>query len=196
MSGVAAVILAAGLSRRMGRPKMTLPWGDSTIIAQVAGVLQQAGLERIVAVTGGAREAVEAALAGLPVQTVFNPHYEQDQMVYSLQVGLAALPLDTPAALVALGDQPHIQVEVARQVLRQYEATGSLLVIPSYQMRRGHPWLIDRRLWPDVLALRPPQTLREVIQAHVDDIAYLEVDTDSILRDLDTPADYQRDRPA
>lgn len=196
MSAVGAVILAAGLSRRMGSPKMTLPWGDTTVIGQVGRVLCQVGLEQIVAVTGGAQEAVEAALAGLGVQTVFNPRYEQDQMIYSIQVGLAALAPDTHAALVALGDQPHIQVEVARRVVQLYEQTGAALVIPSYQMRRGHPWIIDRRLWPEALALRPPQTLRQVIDAHAGEIRYLEVDTESILRDLDTPEDYQRDRPA
>ena len=71
---VAAVVLAAGQSRRMGRPKLVLPWGDTTVIGRVVQALLEAGLNEIVVVTGGARRQVEAALAGLPVRPVFNPH--------------------------------------------------------------------------------------------------------------------------
>lgn len=192
---IGAVILAAGQSQRMGRPKMTLPWGDTTVIGQVVHTLTTAGVEEIVAVTGGARQQVEQALADMGVRTTFNPRFAQDEMAFSLQVGLEALPEQVAAALVVLGDQPQMECEVVQAVIDAYHKTRALLVVPSYQMRRGHPWILARPLWKAVLALHPPQTLREVINAYARQITYLNVERDSILRDLDTAADYERDRP-
>ncbi len=191
---IAAVILAAGLSRRMGTPKMVLPWGKTTVIGQVVYVLAEAGIGEIVVVTGGAHQQVEAVLHGLPARTVFNPRYSEDPMAYSLQAGLASL-VAADAALVALGDQPQIESHIVRSLVQVYRERRSVLVVPSYQMRRGHPWLIDRSLWPEILALRPPRVLRDVLSEHGDQIEYLNVSSDSILRDLDTPEDYFRQRP-
>lgn len=192
---VAAVVLAAGLSRRMGAPKMVLPWGNTTVIAQVTRVLRAAGAGRVIVVTGGAREQVEAALRGEPVHCVFNPDFESGDMARSLQVGLTALPESFRAALVALGDQPQIEAWVARRVLETYLDTRAPLVAPSYAMHRGHPWLIDRRLWPEVQALGAGQMLRDVFGRHRQEIHYIPVDTPSVLQDLDTPEDYRRLRP-
>ena len=147
MLQVAAVVLAAGRSQRMGQPKMVLPWGDTTVIGQVVRTLSLAQLREIVVVTGGARQEVEAALKEFPARTVYNPRYAEDQMALSLQVGLASLSPGMDAALIALGDQPQIQLEVVQQVLRGYQESRALLVFPSYQMRRGHPWIIARQLW-------------------------------------------------
>jgi molybdenum cofactor cytidylyltransferase len=69
------------------------------------------------------------------------------------------------------------------------------LIVPSYQKHRGHPWLIDCSLWGEVLALKPPENLRDFLRAKTEQIHYLEVDSPSILQDLDTPEDYQRFRP-
>jgi molybdenum cofactor cytidylyltransferase len=113
-------------------------------------------------------------------------------MLSSLQVGLSALPEDCEAALVALGDQPQIQPQVVVGLLERYRSSRSELVVPSYRMRRGHPWIVGRSLWSDIQALSPPQTLRDLLQDKAGQIDYLEVDTGSILADLDTPDDYQR----
>jgi molybdenum cofactor cytidylyltransferase len=203
---IAAVVLAAGLSQRMGQPKMILPWGDTTVIGQVVGVLRLARLEEIVVVTGGARQAVESALNGRPVRTAYNPRHAEDQMILSLQAGLANLSPGTEAALIALGDQPQIQLEVVLQVLEGYRESRAQLVFPSFRMRRGHPWIIARPLWEVIQKtasaeaesprLKTVQGLREILQAYADQIHYVEIANDSILRDLDTPTDYLRERPA
>jgi molybdenum cofactor cytidylyltransferase len=193
---VGAVILAAGKSKRMGKPKLNLPWGDTTVIGQVVRVLAQAGLGQIVVVTGGAHAEVEAALSGLTARVTPNPDYDEGEMTSSLQVGLSALDGETEAALVALGDQPQIQLVVVESVLAEYDRTQAPLVVPSFQMRRGHPWIIARSFWPLVSQLRPPVTLRDLLASYQDRIAYVTVDTDTIIQDLDTPDDYQRYRPA
>jgi molybdenum cofactor cytidylyltransferase len=193
---ISAVVLAAGQSKRMGRPKMTLPWGETTVIGQVVSILVQSGLEQIVVVTGGASQEVEAALSGLPVTLVRNPRYSEEEMTCSLQVGLLNLePTRVEAALIALGDQPQLKAGVVRAVLDEYRISRAPLVAPSYQMRRGHPWILDRSLWPAVLALRPGETIRKLMQTFPEKIHYVLVDTPSILQDLDTPEDYMAYRP-
>jgi molybdenum cofactor cytidylyltransferase len=192
---IAAVVLAAGLSRRMGQPKMVLPWGNTTVIGRVVQTLIDAGLSQILVVTGGARNRVEDALRDLPVRTVNNPRYEQDHMAFSLQVGLSNLPKEVDAALIVLGDQPQVETCVVKTILETYTEAPAPLIVPSYRMRRGHPWLIERSLWKAVWALKPPQTLRDFMNAHAGQIRYLEFETASVLSDLDTPSDYERQRP-
>lgn len=189
---ISAVVLAAGRSRRMGQPKMALSWGDTTVIGRVVQVLSIAGVDDILVVTGGGSETVNAALHGSAARLVHNPDYAEGEMLSSLQVGLASLPEDCEAALVVLGDQPQIQSQVVVGLLERYRSSRSVLVVPSYRMRRGHPWVVKRFLWPDIQALKPPQTLRDLLQDKAGQIDYLTVDTDSILADLDTPDDYQR----
>jgi molybdenum cofactor cytidylyltransferase len=193
---IAGIVLAAGLSRRMGRPKLSLPWRDTTVIGQVVAVLAAAGINDILVVTGGARQEIETALSATPARLVFNPRFEASEMVDSLQVGLAQLLPSVEATLVALGDQPQIQLPVVQAVLQSYAEKPAGLIVPSYQMKRGHPWLVARPLWTELSQLCPPETLRDFLGRHAADIRYLPVSTDTILRDLDTPADYARENPA
>lgn len=195
MAGIAAVVLAAGRSQRMGEAKLVMPWGDMTVIGRVVSVLAKAGVSEIAVVTGGNREAVEAALIGLPARCVYNPRYADDFMLLSLQTGVRALSDETAAFLVALGDQPQIDEWVVRRVVGDFVQCEASLVVPSFQRKRGHPWLVARPLWADLLHRTPPETMRSFLNAHADQIRYIEVETDSVLRDLDTPEDYQRERP-
>jgi len=170
---------------------MVLPWKNTTVIGQVVDVLAQAGINEIVVVTGGAHEQVEAALEGLQVKLIFNPRYAEDEMAYSLQAGLSVLSDKVEATLVALGDQPQIECTVVQAILAAYQQSMAALIVPSYKMRRGHPWLIVRSLWPEVLNLPTGRTLRDVLNDQAEKINYLQVDTPSILQDLDTPEDYR-----
>ena len=190
LPAIAAVVLAAGHSRRMGSPKMVLPWGDTTVIGQVISVLSRTKIREIVVVTGGAQTEVECALQGLPVRLVYNPQHAKGEMLSSFQVGLAALS-DAPAAiLLVLGDQPQIQEGVINELIQVYADTGALLVLPSYRMRRGHPWLMDSTLIASVLALQEPATLRDFLNEWSSTIRYIMVETPTVLQDLDTPGDY------
>ena len=193
---IGAVVLAAGLSRRMGRPKMVLPWGAGTVIGRVVAVLDAAGVDEIVVVTGGARQQVEAALRDSPARAAFNPDFANGEMSRTLQVGLAALGPDVDAALVTLGDQPQIETAVVRAVLAAWRREGERLVVPSYRMRRGHPWLVARPLWDALLAIAPPETLRDFLNRHLAETVFVTVETPSVLHDLDTPEDYRRFRPS
>jgi molybdenum cofactor cytidylyltransferase len=196
---IAAVVLAAGLARRMGKPKMLLPWGKSTVLGQVISTLGQALADaqtspfEIVVVTGGWRDAVEAEVLqlaqSLPVRVIFNPLFEAGEMMSSMRVGLAGLGPETEFALIGLGDQPQLSLDSARRVVSVCKNPQTRLALPSFEMRRGHPWLVRRDLWP---ALFGSETGRVFLRAHQDDILYVEAD-ESVLKDLDTPDDYERD---
>ena len=196
MGEVAAVVLAGGESRRMGVPKMTLPWGERTVVSQVVSVVRAAGVGEIIVVTGGLAASVRDALAGEAVTLVHNAQYKDGEMLSSVRCGLsAAVHGQAEAALIVLGDQPQIQVDVVRHLLRRWQETDAEIVMPSYQMRRGHPWLLTRSLWQEVLSLKAGETLRDFLNVHQGDIVYQVVENDSILQDLDTPESYERQRP-
>ncbi len=189
-----AVVLAAGQSRRMGRPKLLLPWGRTTVIGRVVEVLHLAGDPiEIVVVAGKLEKEIRAALPGEKV--VLNPDYELGEMLSSLRVGLASLGAEIDAALAVLGDQPQIEVEVVERVITAYRASRARLVAPSYQMQRGHPWLVQRSLWPQVAGLSAQETLRDFLSRFSAEINHVEIDSPSVLKDLDTPEDYQAEKP-
>ena len=197
---ISAVVLAAGLSTRMGRPKLLLPWGSTTggfttVIGQVVATLVQAGLDEVVVVTGAMRAEVEAEVqkqGWVIVRTVFNPLHAQEDMLVSLKTGLAVLDQAVNAMLVVLGDQPQMEVGVVRSLLGAYRTKGHSLIVPSFQMHRGHPWLVARALWPALLSAPKNATMRDFLIAYPQQITYLPVTTSSILSDLDTPEDYAR----
>jgi molybdenum cofactor cytidylyltransferase len=176
----------------MGRPKMPLAWGETTVLGRVILAFQAAGLEDVLVVTGGDRAAVEAIAEAHKARTAFNPEFADEEMLSSLQVGLRWVKDETAAVLIALGDQPQIQEETILQIVREYERTSASLIVPSYNMRRGHPWLVARELWDSILAMRSPQTPRDFLNQQADAIHYVDVDTPTILQDLDTPEDYTR----
>jgi molybdenum cofactor cytidylyltransferase len=191
---IAAIVLAAGKSERMGRPKMDLPWGETTVIGQVVKTLAGSGIDEIIVVTGGARDDVEAALKrlppGLPIRTEYNPNFEDGSMMQSLERGLGAVHDHHEAVLITLGDQPQIEVAVVRAILAEFKSTYAQLIVPSYNKHRGHPWLMGRSLLQALLNFGETKTLRDFLNTYEDQIHYILVDTPSILQDLDTPADY------
>ncbi len=195
-SQLSTIILAAGLSTRMNQPKLVLPWGDHTILGTVITSFQKAEMGEIVVVTGGYREVVEKEAAKYHVETVFNKDFENGEMADSLKTGLSFLMTkDTQAVFVALADQPGISSYDIEQMAKLYESQKPKMIIPSYEMRRGHPWLIDRNLWESVMQLHHPLTMRDFIEANKNEIVYYLVKQSNILDDLDTPEDYERLRP-
>lgn len=192
---ISAIILAAGESKRMGQPKMLLPWGDRTVIEHVVTTFLKAGVEDIVVVTGGAREQVEKALEQYPVRKIHNPNYPTGEMLSSIQCGIREMHEGTQAVLIGLGDQPQVQEQSVRAICDTYKATASTLIVPSFQRKRGHPWLVTRLLWNELLTLKPHQTPRDFLNNYADRIWYVNLDTPTILADMDTPEDYEQSRP-
>ncbi len=187
---IGAIILAAGQSRRMGRNKLLLPYGASTVLETVVTeVTACPAVIDTVVVTGHEPDRITALLAPYPVRCVFNPAYARTEMLTSLQVGLRALSAEVQAALIVPGDHPQLRRDIIQQVIDAHQADA--LVIPSYEMKRGHPILLDRVWWTELLALPETTTLRDFIRAHEEHIRSVMVETDSVLRDIDTPEEYR-----
>ena len=186
---IGAVILAAGQSIRMGRNKMLLPYGASTILETiVTEVTACPSIAAVIVVTGYESNQITTLLESYPVQCIFNPAYARGEMLVSLQVGLRVLAPEVQAALIVPGDLPRLRRDLIQRVIDAYQPGA--LMIPSYQMKRGHPVLIDRVWWRELLALPGTGTLRDFVRAHEQYIQYVEVETDSVLTDVDTPDEY------
>lgn len=194
---VAVIVLAAGMSRRMGVTKVLLPWeNNKTILDRILTVAVEGmspGSFGYV-VTGHDASAVIDIAASYRFRTVHNPDYAAGDMLSSLKAGLRALPRGVCAALIMLGDQPLIDEQIVRDIVDAYQAGKGWIIAPSYQMRRGHPILIDRAYWDEILALPPDGAPRDVINRHADAIHYIIVEDDSILFDVDTPEQYREAR--
>ncbi len=192
---IGAVVLAGGMSRRMGQPKVLLPWsGRRTIIEHIIEQLSLARVPQITVVTGHRAGEVRQVVSRVGADVVHNEQYTTGEMLSSLKAGLRAMPAHISAALVVLGDQPRIQPKIVVQVMMAYAEGAGDIIAPSYHMRRGHPILIDRRYWPEILDLPDTGSPRDVIDRHKERIAYVNVETDSVLRDVDTPEDYRQER--
>ncbi|MDD2920950.1 MAG: nucleotidyltransferase family protein [Anaerolineales bacterium] len=191
---ITSIVLAAGESKRMGEPKMLMDWGKGSVLQTVISTLQASGVSDILVVTGGARQQVES-LVGKTVQTIFNKDYANGKMLTSIQIGLEAKKREAGAALICLGDQPQMEERNARKIIEAWHQHRARIIAPSYQKRRGHPWLIARELWDEILNMNEDETMRDFLNKHKADIFYVEVDTPSILQDLDTPEDYAKFKP-
>ena len=189
---VGAVILAAGASTRMGEQKLLMPWGEETMIRHVTRQIIDADLSEIIVVAGEWYTPIKEQVGDLPVQVVYNPDYEHGEMIASLQIGLRALWPTADAAMVVLGDQPQISHDIVKQILASYYSGDGPIIAPTFDGRRGHPVLMDRALWDELMALPPDGAPRDVIDKHEAETVFLPVETDSVVQDIDTPDDYQR----
>jgi molybdenum cofactor cytidylyltransferase len=192
---ISAIVLAAGKSSRMGVSKMTLPWGNSSVIGKVISTIQEAGLSSIQVVTGSNNMEVEDVLKGFPIEFIFNPNFSNGDMISSVQEGIRSLRRKSEAALIVLGDQPQIETQTITEIIECYYSTRGEIIVPSYQMHRGHPWLLEKSLWDEVLALETTITLHDYLNRHKDKIKYIIVNTPSIIQDLDTMDDYKTFSP-
>lgn len=192
---IGAVILAAGQSRRMGDVKYLLPWGKLTVIEHIVDVVRQAGVKDIVVVTGKYHDVLVPVCMALGVKVEFNKGYAEGGMLQSFQIGLKSLGEQNTAALLVLGDQPQVQPETIIKITSVPCTIEQGIVVPSYRNRRGHPWMVCRRLWERIFRMPQNSTLRDFLRRYSSEISHVEVDTDTILQDIDTPDDYRRYKP-
>ncbi len=199
----AAIVPAAGASRRMGRPKLLLPYGGGTVLGAVAAALRTAGAAPIVVVAAAADAELRAWCAGEGpaaadgLRLALNPAPERG-MLSSIMAGLTALggaaelaPGGAPL-LVCPGDLPALRPDTVAQLLRRRHAAGAGLAVPTYRGRRGHPLAIAAELISEIGGLDPSRGLRQLLDLHPGELLEIEVDDPGCVADLDTPADYRR----
>lgn len=143
-------------------------------------------------VLGHRREEIEANLEGTGAEVVFNPRY-QEGMLASVQAGIAAAPEETEWFLIALGDQPSLRASTVERLLEAAAEREARIVVPSYGGRRGHPLLIHADYRGEIAALEPGVGLRQLIQRHPEAVRHVVIPDESVLSDMDTPEEYQRE---
>jgi 4-nitrophenyl phosphatase len=189
---IAAVILAAGGSTRFGRPKQLLEWHGRPLIAHVADIVWTAGLSPVLVVVGADADAIMPHLVNRPVQILRNYRWREG-LSSSLNIGVAALPPETEAAIFLPIDQPLITPRLLQRYCEHWRSTGAGIVIPqSAEGRRGTPVLFARRFFSELAQLSGDVGGRALFEQHVQSIAHLPVADAGILIDADTPEVYQR----
>jgi len=193
-SRVGAIVLAAGKSTRMGEPKQLLRLGERTVLGQTLENIRDAGVDEVVLVLGSSAETIRqhspaSTFEGLKV--VVNRDYGQG-MASSLRAGLSAAGSQIDAALIVLADQPFVRPETFGQIVDRYRRSEAQIVIPTYKGFRGNPVLLDRSVFPDVMALGGDIGCRAIFGSHVEGIVKVEVEDVGILLDIDSKDDYER----
>jgi molybdenum cofactor cytidylyltransferase len=190
---IAAVVLSAGESSRMGEPKALLRIDGETFIERIVAALKQSGLERIIVVLGFNADELRQKIAHLPVEIVVNPNYKQGQLS-SLQAAIRHLESDSSCdgMLVHLVDHPYIDPQLVAVMLRRFNETKKVIVVPRHQGKRGHPVLLARALFGELLNAPMAEGAKAVVNAHRDET--LEIDTEDvgITLDIDTPELYRQ----
>jgi molybdenum cofactor cytidylyltransferase len=188
---VAAIVLAAGRSSRMGDFKPLLPFGGQTLIAHMTGILREAGVARIHVVTGFNAAALRSELARLGVTTAHNADFNKG-MLSSVQTGVASLPEKTEALLLAPVDLPLLRASTIARLLRASTSADKLILYPTFRGERGHPPLIRRSLFAEILGFAGNGGLQALLAEHEDAAADVSVFDRGCLSDMDCPEDYRR----
>ncbi len=187
---VAAIVLAAGESRRFGQPKQLLPVGDKTMIQHVVDIVLDSPVEQVIVVLGCRAMEIGTSIADRPVQVVVNQEWKSG-LSSSVRAGLAAVKPEVDAALFVLADQPGVTTEVIAKIIERYQETRAPIVVPTHRGQRGNPVLFDRSLFAELMRVKGDQGGRQVIAEHEDELEEVEVQTEAIFADIDTADDYQ-----
>jgi molybdenum cofactor cytidylyltransferase len=189
---VAAVVLAAGRSTRMGGPNKLLAEVNGKPLVRIA--VEQALASRaspVVVVTGHQRAETEAAIAGLDVKLVHNPDFAQG-LATSLKAGIAAVPAGNDGAVICLADMPGVNAALIDKLIAAFDPEkGALVVLPTLEGQRGNPVLWSRRFFPDLMAIEGDVGARHLIARYTEAVTEVPVDGPAAFTDVDTPEALQ-----
>ena len=186
---ISGVVLAAGRSSRLGRPKQLLPLAGMPLLAHVLRNAMASSLDEVVLVLGHDATLIAAAVGQWGQRIVVNPDHAAGQST-SLRAGLRAIDPAAEAVVVLLGDQPEVGPAVVDALIEAYHATGGPIVVPAYGGRRGNPVLFARALFPALARVRGDEGARSVVRAHDAAAVSVAVSEGPPPRDVDTEADY------
>jgi len=194
MTTVSAVVLAAGLSSRMGGPhKLLLDVGGEPMLRRVVRSVLALDPAEVVVVTGYQAEDVVAVLAGLPLRFVHNPAFAEGQPG-SVVAGVRALTAFCHAVMIVLGDQPLLTPAALGRLIEAYRTVpdGRSILVPSHAGQRGNPVLFAARHIPEIQAGAMRVGCRRLIESYPEQVALIEMEDDAFTQDCDTPQDYAR----
>lgn len=188
---ISAIILAAGLSSRMGRPKQLLTLGNKTLIRMVTENTLASAVDEVLVVTGHLEKEVSAAISDLPVKVIYNPRYKQGQGT-SLALGVQSIDKTASAFLVLMSDQPLITALLINMAIEEFQKSDCLALRPTHQGLPGHPVVFSCSLRAELEALKGDEGARQVLKSLGDKVHYLPVQDESVVFDIDTPEDLEK----
>ncbi len=190
---IAAVVLSAGESSRMGRPKALLPIEGETFIGRIVASLKQTQVGKIVVVLGHNSDLLAAAIRPLAVEILINPNYKLGQLS-SLQVAVRNLlpDADCDGMLVHLVDHPYIDASLVDRMIQQFYESKKDIIVPRCHGKRGHPVLFSRALFGELLDAPMDQGAKAVVNAHGNGTLEIDTDEKGITVDIDTPELYRQ----
>ncbi len=193
---IAAVVLSAGESSRMGSPKALLPISGVPFIEEIVRALKGTKIDRIIVVLGHHAEEIQKRIAHLPVTFVVNRDYAKGQLS-SLIVAIRSLAAEkttekVDGVLVHLVDHPFISPALVDHMIDRFYETKKLIVIPRYGGRRGHPVIFSSRLFPELLSAPLEKGAKVIVHAHRDETLEIETDFAGVTIDIDTPEEYRQ----
>jgi len=182
---LSSILLAAGKSKRMGRLKQLMPWGQSTMMEKTIDNLLDSSIDEIVVVLGFQAEEVKKVIGDRPVKLVINPDYEQG-MSTSIITGLKLVDDRTQAVLFALADQPLVDCQTIDRLIEEYKSSDKGIAVPTYQGRRGNPVIFALKYKDELLGLCGDIGGRQIIRDYPEDVLEVAVDCEGICIDFDT----------
>jgi molybdenum cofactor cytidylyltransferase len=190
---IIAVVLSAGESSRMGRPKALLPIEGQKFIERIVRVIGQSKIGRTIVVLGHHADQLRGQIEHLPVEVVINGDYQSGQLS-SLQAAIRYIENDDrcDGMLVHLVDHPFIDVALVDALIQHFRATKKLIVLPRYKGRRGHPVIFSRELFGELLNAPVDQGAKAVVNAHRQETLEMEWQDEGITLDIDTPELYRQ----
>ncbi len=187
---VSAILMAAGESKRMGKPKQLMPFGRSTILEQTVDNLLSSKITEIIVVVGYKAEEMIKTIASRPVKIAVNLMYQLG-MSTSIVTGLNLINAKTQAVMLALADQPLVDSKTINQLIEEFFNHNKGIAVPAYQGTRGHPVIFSIKYKKELLGLTGDIGGKQVINQHPGDILEVSVDSESINLDIDNINDYQ-----
>ena len=196
MKPVYAVLLAAGESKRCRPNKLFLPWGDTTVLERSVDNLLDSSLSGTVVVLGHQADRAAALLEGKGCRLANNPDYSEG-MGSSVIRGVAyclenLIGEEAAGIMLALGDEPFIEREVIDRLVSSFRESSKGIVVPAYRGRKGHPPIFHSRYAVEMMEAAKRTGVRELLRRYPDEVAEVEVGTETILLDIDTKEDYER----
>jgi molybdenum cofactor cytidylyltransferase len=193
---IVAIILSAGESSRMGRPKALLPIDGLRFIEKIVATLKATRVGKIMVVLGHNAAEMQRQISDLPVDWVINPDYKSGQLssltaaIRHIESAIDAKEID--GILVHLVDHPYISAELVNLMIDRFYQTKKLIVVPRYGERRGHPVIFSRSIFPELLAAPPEEGAKTVVRAHRSETLELVTDDKGVTIDIDTPEEYRK----
>jgi molybdenum cofactor cytidylyltransferase len=189
---VSSVVLAAGKSTRMGQQKLLMPYKGHSMVDHLLQKITNTNTFSTIVVTGSDSSRIEKELKSARAIIVYNERFEEG-MLSSVQKGIAALGIESAGFLILLGDQPMVAEKVINRLIALFQKTPKGLLVPTFLGKRGHPVLIDTKFRDEIGKLSQAIGLRELFLNHPEDVLEVEIESDAILKDIDTIEDYRRE---